>query len=318
MSSRLLKAACRQHRAQLHLRISRSTFCPAVALLWLAVVGEETDAAIEAAAATILHQIDSGIGKVCIITVCGGGEHDERWLPLIDQASRPTRSDEGCARVRIYGRKGWLRVLEGYADKAHHHGQGIGLMAGFDFRNGYGFDPGTYGNQRTGGLLRLMQEAMAQQALQQHGPGFRVGAKRRRPCKIPGAYGDAPQAACSAGCLPLQARVSRSSRRLTRATGRRHPRRRIRTSGSFRGASTFGLGSPGSSDRPDDQSSPSYYPSRRRYVARHAAAPCRPEDAGSFGGYGSTPAPMRIADASMMLPSAQGVRGIGDSGSNSL
>jgi hypothetical protein len=27
-----------------------------------------------------------------------------------------TRNDD-CARVRIYGRKGWLRVLDGYKEK---------------------------------------------------------------------------------------------------------------------------------------------------------------------------------------------------------
>src|SRR5438045_2890293 len=73
-------------------------------LLWVAWNGR----AIESAAATIL--INSESGKVCIITVCGG-RNMERWLPLIGQIEGYARR-EGCARVRIYGRKGWLRVLD--------------------------------------------------------------------------------------------------------------------------------------------------------------------------------------------------------------
>jgi hypothetical protein len=68
---------------------------------------------VESAAATIL--INSEIGKVCIITVCGGSDM-KRWLPLIGQIETHARV-EGCKRVRIYGRKGWLHVLDGYEEK---------------------------------------------------------------------------------------------------------------------------------------------------------------------------------------------------------
>src|ERR1041384_4083325 len=72
-------------------------------LLWVAWNGR----AIESAAAAIL--INCEVGKVCIITVCGGSDM-KRWLPLIGQIESYARR-EGCARIRIYGRKGWLRVL---------------------------------------------------------------------------------------------------------------------------------------------------------------------------------------------------------------
>ncbi|WP_197327733.1 hypothetical protein, partial [Ralstonia solanacearum] len=78
-------------------------------LLWFAWNGN----AIEAAATTVL--INSDIGKVCIITACGGSGM-KRWLPLLDGIEAYAR-DEGCTRVRIYGRKGWLRVLDGYREK---------------------------------------------------------------------------------------------------------------------------------------------------------------------------------------------------------
>ena len=78
-------------------------------LLWLAWNG----LMIESAAATVI--ISTAIGKVCIITACGGSDM-RRWLPLIDRIEAYARA-EGCRRVRIYGRKGWLRVLNGYREE---------------------------------------------------------------------------------------------------------------------------------------------------------------------------------------------------------
>lgn len=75
-------------------------------LLWLAWNGS----AIEAAATTSLIQTDTD--KVCILTACGGADM-RRWLPLLKQIEDYARN-EGCASVRIYGRRGWQRVLDGY------------------------------------------------------------------------------------------------------------------------------------------------------------------------------------------------------------
>jgi hypothetical protein len=68
---------------------------------------------VESAAATIL--INSEIGRVCIITVCGGSDM-RRWLPLIEQVETYARR-EGCKHVHIFGRKGWLHLLDGYEEK---------------------------------------------------------------------------------------------------------------------------------------------------------------------------------------------------------
>lgn len=76
------------------------------ALLWIAWNGT----AIEAAASTSLQQTDAG--KVCVITACAGAEM-ARWLPLI-RGIEAHAEQEGCTCVRIFGRKGWLRVLDGY------------------------------------------------------------------------------------------------------------------------------------------------------------------------------------------------------------
>lgn len=75
-------------------------------LVWIAWDG----CTIEAAAATVL--INSDIGKVCVITLCAGRAMP-RWLRLIEQIEAYAK-DEGCARIRIFGRKGWLRVLDGF------------------------------------------------------------------------------------------------------------------------------------------------------------------------------------------------------------
>jgi hypothetical protein len=78
-------------------------------LLWLAWDGRF----VQSAAATVL--INSEIGEVCVITVCGGSEM-KRWLTLIDQIEAYAKR-EGCTRVRIYGRKGWLHALDGYRQR---------------------------------------------------------------------------------------------------------------------------------------------------------------------------------------------------------
>jgi hypothetical protein len=82
------------------------------ALLWIAVSGEGGAVAIDAAASTRLQHTDTG--KVCVITACAG-RGMSRWLPLISGIENYAR-DEGCSCVRIFGRKGWLRVLEGYRE----------------------------------------------------------------------------------------------------------------------------------------------------------------------------------------------------------
>jgi hypothetical protein len=79
-------------------------------LLWLALGEEGGRASIDAVAATRLELTEAG--KVCVITACEG-EHMRRWLPLLDGIENYAKA-EGCCSVRIFGRKGWLRVLDGY------------------------------------------------------------------------------------------------------------------------------------------------------------------------------------------------------------
>jgi len=75
-------------------------------LLWIAWNG----AAIEAAASTSLQQTDAG--RICVITACAGMDM-ARWLPLI-RGIEAYAEQEGCRCVRIFGRRGWSRVLDGY------------------------------------------------------------------------------------------------------------------------------------------------------------------------------------------------------------
>lgn len=105
--SPLLKAACYRTKLNAFADIE-ADILSGRSLLWMVWNGRT----VESAAATIL--INSEIGKVCIITVCGGSDM-KRWLPLIAQIETYARA-EGCKRVRIYGRKGWLHVLEGYEE----------------------------------------------------------------------------------------------------------------------------------------------------------------------------------------------------------
>jgi hypothetical protein len=75
-------------------------------LLWLAWNGQQ----IKAAASTVLVETD--FDKVCLLTACGGEDMAE-WLPLLLKIEDYAKA-EGCACVRICGRKGWGRVLTGY------------------------------------------------------------------------------------------------------------------------------------------------------------------------------------------------------------
>jgi hypothetical protein len=70
-------------------------------LLWLAISDH-----VEAAATT---QLSAGI---CILTACSGHQR-ERWLPLFAKIEKYAK-DECCSTMRIYGRRGWERVLDGY------------------------------------------------------------------------------------------------------------------------------------------------------------------------------------------------------------
>jgi len=106
--SPLLKAACCRTKLNAFADIE-ADILSGRSLLWIAWNGRT----VESAAATIL--INSEIGKVCIITVCGGSDM-KRWLPLIEQIEAYARR-EGCKRMRIYGRKGWLHVLDGFEEK---------------------------------------------------------------------------------------------------------------------------------------------------------------------------------------------------------
>jgi hypothetical protein len=49
---------------------------------------------------------------VCVLTACGGDDM-RRWLGLLGGIEDYAKA-EGCSRVRIFGRKGWVRVLEHY------------------------------------------------------------------------------------------------------------------------------------------------------------------------------------------------------------
>jgi hypothetical protein len=70
-------------------------------LLWLAISDR-----VEAAATTSLAR------NVCTLVACSGHQR-ERWLPLFARIEKYAK-DEGCHTMRIYGRKGWERVLDGY------------------------------------------------------------------------------------------------------------------------------------------------------------------------------------------------------------
>jgi hypothetical protein len=76
------------------------------ALLWLCVDQGE----ILCAGSTSLQDVDAG--RVCVITACGGSNLNS-WKPLLSQIEQYARREK-CIAVRIFGRRGWLRALNGY------------------------------------------------------------------------------------------------------------------------------------------------------------------------------------------------------------
>jgi hypothetical protein len=87
------------------------------ALVWIAIAREDgrkrpdgNGATIKAAAVTELSTV--GTARFCTIVACGG--HDRNtWLPLLVGLEGYAKA-ENCKAMRIFGRRGWERVLPDY------------------------------------------------------------------------------------------------------------------------------------------------------------------------------------------------------------
>ena len=101
----LIKAAMEKGRLSSYADVEHSVRHGS-ALLWLAWNGET----IEAAAVTELTSANGE--KFCTIVACGGHGRSQ-WLPLIAGLEAYGRR-EGCAAMRIYGRRGWRKLLPEY------------------------------------------------------------------------------------------------------------------------------------------------------------------------------------------------------------
>jgi hypothetical protein len=75
-------------------------------LLWIVWDGKK----VLCAATTSLTITE--MSKVCILTACGG-EDMNQWIPLFSQIEAYAKAEK-CKSVRIYGRRGWQRVLPEY------------------------------------------------------------------------------------------------------------------------------------------------------------------------------------------------------------
>lgn len=84
------------------------------AALWVAASPGGIVAEIEAALVAKLVRTDRNL--VCIITACGGSNMS-RWLGHLAAIERWAK-EQGAAKIRLFGRKGWLRVLKQYQAKA--------------------------------------------------------------------------------------------------------------------------------------------------------------------------------------------------------
>ena len=81
--------------------------CAGLDLLWIAMVNGKAKGAL---VTSILHD---GNRKVCVV-LAFGGPGLIRHVKHLRTVERWAKSD-GCQAVRIYGRRGWSRVLRDYA-----------------------------------------------------------------------------------------------------------------------------------------------------------------------------------------------------------
>jgi hypothetical protein len=83
------------------------------ALVWIAIAhleGERPGMTIKAAAVTELSTVNGA--RFCTVVACGGRDRAE-WLPLLAGLERYARA-ESCKAMRIFGRRGWERLLPDY------------------------------------------------------------------------------------------------------------------------------------------------------------------------------------------------------------
>lgn len=90
-----------------HTRDVEESILTGGSLLWIAWDGR----AIDAAAATEIVETDAG--KVCVL-VAVGGKNMHRWFPMLKKLEIYAKA-EGCSCLRIFGRRGWVRLLKNYA-----------------------------------------------------------------------------------------------------------------------------------------------------------------------------------------------------------
>jgi hypothetical protein len=103
--SHLIRAAMRKGRISEFADVEAAVL-GGVQLLWVAA----DTGAIWAAAVTQLAWANGE--KLCTIVACGGRER-ARWLPLKAELEAFAKA-EGCAAIRIHGRRGWAREFPDY------------------------------------------------------------------------------------------------------------------------------------------------------------------------------------------------------------
>jgi hypothetical protein len=101
----LIRAAMRKGRISEFADVEAAVLA-GTELLWVAADRQ----AIWAAAVTQLGRANGE--KFCTIVACGGRER-ARWLPLKAELEKFARA-EGCAAIRIHGRRGWAREFPDY------------------------------------------------------------------------------------------------------------------------------------------------------------------------------------------------------------
>jgi len=101
----LIRAAMVRGRISTFEQVAEAVLA-AEALAWIVWDGT----AIKAAVVTSLGTVNGD--RICTIVACGGRDRHE-WLGLLGELEVYART-EGCKAIRIFGRRGWERLLPDY------------------------------------------------------------------------------------------------------------------------------------------------------------------------------------------------------------
>jgi hypothetical protein len=106
MAHEFLDAACKHVDCEYTVEMLLDECFTGNSQLWLVWSNERNECECAVVTSVIPHC------AVCLIKACGG-QGRQHWLGLLDEIEQWSKA-QGCHTIRLYGRKGWSRILKDY------------------------------------------------------------------------------------------------------------------------------------------------------------------------------------------------------------